>query len=124
MGGRMVLADRGPARMIDFERKRSAYFDRPLLDRAGVHEHVAGLLLGIGDLEAKPVAEHDTGIADLAAGLRVERSLVENDRTAFSGLEGLHVLAVLHQRGDHSFGALGLIAQKFGGTGGLAQAEP
>ena len=35
--------------MIDLERERGADLERALLDRAGMHKHVARLLLGIGD---------------------------------------------------------------------------
>ena len=38
--------------------------------------------------------------------------------------EAVDVLAVLHQRRDHAFGALGLVAQKFGGAEFFAQRKP
>ena len=59
MGGRMVLPDRAAARVVDLERERSADLERALLDRAGMHEQVAGLLLGVGDAEAHALAGHD-----------------------------------------------------------------
>ena len=55
MRRRMVRADGAAARMIDLERERRADLERALLDRAGMHEHVAGLLLGVGDAEAHAV---------------------------------------------------------------------
>ncbi len=71
-----------------------------------------------------PSPREHAGVADLAAGLRVERRLVQHDRAGLAGLEARGFLAVLHQRGDHAFGALGLVAQKFGGPELLAQREP
>ena len=82
----MVGADGGAARVIDVERERRAGLERALLDRADVHEQVAGLLLGVGDAEAHAVGGHHAGVADLAAGLAVERRLVDDDRAALAGL--------------------------------------
>ena len=43
------------AGVIDLERERVADLQRALLDRAGMHEQVARLLLGVGDAEAHAV---------------------------------------------------------------------
>ena len=56
VGRRMMLADGAAARMIDLERERRADLERALLDRAGMHEQVARLLLGVGDAKAHAVA--------------------------------------------------------------------
>src|SRR5579871_1552301 len=79
-----------------------------------MHEHVAVLLLRIGDLEAHAVATHDAGVADLAAGLTVERRLVEDDSADLA----------LAESGDDAFGALGLVAEEFGRADLFAQREP
>ena len=48
MRRRMVAPDRAAASMIDLERTARAGLQRALLDRAGVDEQVARLLLGVG----------------------------------------------------------------------------
>ena len=55
MGGGMVGADGGAARVVDFERERLARLERAFLDDAGMDEQVAALLLGVGDAEAHAV---------------------------------------------------------------------
>jgi hypothetical protein len=107
VGRRVVLADGAAASMIDLERQRRANLERALIDRAGMHEQVACLLLRLGDAERDPLAAHHAGIADLAAGLAVERRLVQDHSAGLALLEGLDLLAVLDQRRDHAFGALG-----------------
>ena len=91
----MVAADRAAAGVIDIERERGAGFQRALLDGAGMHEQIAGLFLRIGDAEAQAVGRHGSGIADLSAGLAVERGLVEDDRAGLALAERCHFLAVL-----------------------------
>jgi len=44
---------------------------------------------GIGDAESHALAGHQAGIADLAAGFRVKRRLVQNDGATRAGLERL-----------------------------------
>ena len=110
--------------MIDFELQRGAHLQRALLHRAEMHEQIAHLLLRVGDAELDALARQQAGVADLAAGLRIERRLVQHDRAALAGLEAVGVLAVLHQRGDHAFGALGVVAEKFGGAEFFAQRKP
>ena len=56
--------------------------------------------------------------------LAVERRLVEHDGAGLAGFELGDLLAVLHQRGDDAFGALGLVAEEFGGADFLAQRKP
>ena len=89
-----------------------------------MHEQIAGLLLRVGDAEAHAVAAQHAGVADLAAGLRVERRLVQHDRAALARLQAVDLLAVLHQRRDHAFGGLGLVAEEFGRAELFAQREP
>ena len=110
--------------MVDLELQGGADLQRALLHRALMHEEIAGPLLRIGDAELDALADHHAGVADLAAGLRIKRRLVENDRAGLAGLEAVGILAVLHQRGNHALGALGLIAEEFGGAEFFAQRKP
>ncbi|MHC2377648.1 hypothetical protein ACVIHA_002023 [Bradyrhizobium liaoningense] len=111
--------------MIDLELQRGAEPDFAALHRTDMDEEIAELLLRVGDaeLDAALTREH-AGVPDLAAGLRIERRLVEHDRARLAGLEAGDFVAVLDQRGYHAFGALGLVAQEFGRTQLLAQREP
>src|SRR5262245_3198548 len=124
MRRRMVLPDGTAARVIDRERQRHADLERALLNRAGMHEQVAGLLLRVSDAEAHAIRAHCAGIANLAAGLAIERRLIEHDRAALARLERGHVLAVLYQRRHHTLGRLGVVTQELGRADLLAQAEP
>src|SRR5437773_453610 len=110
--------------MIDFELQRGAYFQRALLDRADMHEQIARLLLRVGDAELDALARQDAGIADLAAGLRVEWRLVQHDRAALAALQAVGILAVLHQRRHHALGALGVVTEEFGGAELFTQRKP
>ncbi len=124
MRRRMVFPDRAAAVMIDFERERGADLERAFLDDTDVHEHVAEVLLRVGDLEAHAIGRHHPGIADLAAGLAVERRLVEHDGAAVAFFQRIDFLAVAHERGDDAFGAFGLVAEEFGAADFFADAEP
>src|SRR5262249_28723947 len=121
---RVVAAYGASSLMIDFERKRRAHLEHPLLDHAGVHEEIAGLLLRIGDPEAQAVRGHRTGIADLPAGFAVKRRLVEDDGAALAGFERSGLLAVLDQRSDHALRFFGLVTEEFGRADLLAQRKP
>src|SRR5580704_1956385 len=77
--GRVVRADPLAARVVDVELDLVADAQRPGLDLADQHVHVAGRLLGLVDADFRTGAEHDAGVADLAAGLAVERRLVERE---------------------------------------------
>src|SRR5215218_3531147 len=89
-----------------------------------MHEEITGLLLRIGHAHLDARADQQTDIADLAAGLAVERRLVQYDRTTLAGLEAIDLDTVLDQRRDHAFRALGLVTEEFGGTELLAQRKP
>ena len=86
--------------MIDVELQRSAELQGALLHRALMHPEIARLLLRVGDAEFDALAREQAGVADLAAGLRIERRLVQHDRAGIACLEALDFLAVLHQRGS------------------------
>jgi hypothetical protein len=66
---------------------------------------------------------HQAGVADLAAGLAVERRLVDDDRAALAGLSA-STSAVAQQRLHDAFGLLGVVAEELGGADLLAQREP
>src|SRR5882757_7109842 len=89
-----------------------------------MYEQVAGPLLGIGDAESHALASQHAGVADLAAGLRVERRLVQHDRAALAGLEAVDLGTVFDQRGHRAFRALGLVAQELSRAELFAQREP
>src|SRR6516165_6411994 len=96
MRRRVIGADRASAPMIDLELQRRAELERALLHRALVHEEIAGLLLRVGDAEFHAaLAREHACVADLAAGFRIERRLVEDDGTALACLQPLDLLAVL-----------------------------
>src|SRR6202012_4939358 len=100
MGTGMIGADGGAARMIDIELQRHAELERALLHGAEMHEEIAGLLLRLGDAEADALAGQDSDVADLTAGLAVERRLVQDDSAGLTGLQRVGLLAILDQSGD------------------------
>ncbi len=110
--------------MIDIELQRGAGLQGALLHGAQMHEEIAGLFLGLGDADSHALAAHHAGVADLAAGFRIERRLVQDDRARLARLEALDLLAVFHQRTDHALRGLGLVAQKLGGAELFAQRKP
>ena len=124
MRRRMVAPDRAAAGVIDLERQRLADLERALLDRAVMHEQVAGLLLRVGHREAHAVGRHRAGVADLAAGLAVERRLVDDHRAGLAGLQLGDFLAVADERRDDAFGGLGLVAEELGRAELLAERKP
>src|SRR5271168_924747 len=110
--------------MVDLKLQRRARLERALLDGAEMHKEIAGHLLGIGDAEPHTLAGHDAGVADLAAGFRVERRLVQNDRTALACLELVDLATIFHQGAHDAPGGFGLIAEEFGGAELLTQRKP
>ncbi len=110
--------------MIDIELQCRAGFQRALLDGAEMDKEIAGLLLRIGDTKTHAFADHHAGVADLTAGFRVKRRLVQHDRAALARLELVDRRAVLYQRADHAFGGFGLVAEEFGGAEFFVQRKP
>src|SRR5580700_7154279 len=113
MRRRMVSADRTAAAMIDVECQRSRRLEHAFLDDAGMHKHIAEMFLRVSDLEAHALAYEHAGVADLAAGFAIERRLVEHHGAALAFFQRFDFLAVAYERGDHAFGAFGLVAEKF-----------
>src|SRR5262249_58031039 len=93
-------------------------------DGSGMDEHVTRLLLGVGDGKVHTVAAHDTGVADLTAGLGVKRRLVEDDGAALPGPQRIDLLAVLDQRGNDALGGFGLLAHEPPPAGLFPPARP
>src|SRR3974377_607027 len=89
-----------------------------------MHEEAAGPLLGIGDAEFDALARKRAGIADLAARLRIERRLVQNDAAALARFQGIDLLAVLHQRRDRALGTFSLVTEKLARTERFVQWKP
>src|SRR3954466_4479239 len=99
MRGRVMRADRKAPAVIHFELQRGAELELAALHCADVNEEIAELFLRIGDAELDAaLAGQYAGVADLAAGLRVERRLVQHDRAGVAGLEARGFLAVLYHR--------------------------
>src|SRR5882762_8020176 len=90
-------ADRAPSGMIDFELQRRARLQRALLHATEVHEQIASLLLGIDDTKPHALTGQHAGVANLAAGLRVKRRLVQNDGAGLSSLEAFDIFAAPHK---------------------------
>src|ERR1044072_6031998 len=120
----MVPADRGAACVIDLERPRQADLERALLHLSGVDKEIASLLLRVTHSEADAIGLHRAGVADLAAGLAVERRLVDDHGTGFASFELGNFLAVAHQARDDALRGLGLVAEELGRTELLADREP
>src|SRR5207237_4826757 len=89
-----------------------------------VHEHVTRTLLRVRDARADAIGRHRAGVADLTAGLAVERRLVEHHLTALAGLQPGDLVAVAHERSDDALGPFGVVAKEFSGPKFLAQRKP
>jgi hypothetical protein len=64
----------------------------------------------------------DAGVAHLAAGLAVERRLVDDDRARLAGLRRSSTsLPSTHERRDDALGGLGVVAEELGRAELLAQ---
>src|SRR5215469_3926448 len=120
----VIAADGATPRMVHLQLQRGATPERTLLDDPQMYEEIAGLFLRIGDAEFGGLTCHEPGIADLAAGFRIEWRLIQNDRAGFARLEALDFSAVLDERCDHAFGGLGLVAQILGGAEFFPKRKP
>ena len=109
--------------VIDCKLDRHAGARRPLDDRDLVDEEVAELLARVDDGGAEAGRGDFADVADLAAGLAVERRLVEDQRALLARLEPLDLDAVLDDRAIDALGGLGFVAEKIGGADPLAQAR-
>jgi hypothetical protein len=70
----------------------------PVSILAVVRDEAVGALLHVLDNRAAALADHRAGVADLTAGLGVERRLVDDDSDAFAGTGRLDAVAVLDDR--------------------------
>jgi hypothetical protein len=89
-----------------------------------VSEQIAGFFLGIGHDKPDALAPHLAGVADLPAALGVEGRLVHHHRPAFAFLQLGNFLAILDQRGNHTLGSFGFVAEEFRRSDLLAQRKP
>ena len=124
MRGRMVGADGGAPRGVHVQLNRVARFERSCLDDALMHNQVTQLFLRVGHAQACRTRLYHTRVTHLAAGLAIERRLVDDDAATFAKRQRSNFLAALHQRSDNALGALGVIAQKFRRPGFLLQRIP
>ncbi len=84
---------------VDCELDRLPRHEAAMLDLAEMNEEPVGLLLRVGNAEARAVLRDDhAGVADLAARLAVEGRLVDDDRALFALAELLDLRAVLDER--------------------------
>src|SRR3954469_12092402 len=113
MSGRVVRLDGGAPRHIDIRSEAVADLYDALRQRAEMRERSAALLR-VGDLKVGAHVAELAGIADLAAGLRIERSAVENHFAFIAGLELLHRGAAFQQRDDLADIRDGFVAKEAG----------
>ncbi len=124
MRRRVVRPDRGATIAIDLQLGCVADTDLALGHLGLMDVEVTGPLADIAD-PRQALAHADLAcIAHLAARLRIERSLIQDDLDALAGLRALDLGAVMHQRPDHALGVLALIAQELGRAHALAQVKP
>ena len=80
--------------MIDLKLNRLAHFEAALFHTAGMHKQVAQLFMCVSDAEQRALgAANDTLVADLPAGLAIERRLVQHDRRLVAALEAFYNFA-------------------------------
>src|SRR5580692_4645338 len=84
-------------------------------------DKVAKFLARVGHFGAKP-GRGD--FADVAAGLTVERRLIEDQQPAFARREFFDLDAVLDDRAYDALGGLGFVTEELGRADALAQGIP
>src|SRR5579863_7794519 len=87
-------------------------------------DEVAELLARVGDFGPEAGRGNFADVADLAAGLAVERRLVEDQRSALARFQRLDLDAVLADRANDALRPLGFIAEEIGRADALAQSVP
>ena len=100
VGGRVVEDGTGATRGIDGRHHVVADLQAALGDATYMAVELARELQRIGDIELDALLRQHAGIADLAAGLRIERATVQNDHGGVAGLHRRYRAAIL-QQGDH-----------------------
>ena len=113
VGRRMVGADRAPAQVVDHQLGALPQLD-PALHDLGHMQEDAGHLLGVRHLGLAGFGADEAGVADLAAGLGVERRLVDDDLHLGTGFGRIDPRAIAYQRPDLALGLLGVVAEKLG----------
>jgi len=120
VGGGVMGADGGPPCVVEFGDDGGADGDFARLDDADMDHEVAGAFVGVRDDDPQIIARYRAGIANLAAGLRIEGGLVEDDGDVVASLGALHGHAANDEGEDGGGGALGGVALELGGASGLA----
>ena len=91
----MVRADRSPPTAVNVENHVVSDTHDALLDPDSVHEQVVDVILGVVDYGEHAVGCYNlTGVSDLAAGLAVERCLVDYDGSIRAGFDLFDTLAI------------------------------
>ena len=111
MSGRVVGHDGLAARHVHIRREAVAELDRARGQLAEVRKRGAAFLR-VGDRELRAHVAELARVADLAAGLRIERSAVEHDFAFVAGVERLHCRAALEQRDDLADVGGGFVAEE------------
>src|ERR1700722_12476831 len=120
----MVRSGRRARGVIHLQLERRADSKLSLLDLDLVGYEIAELLLDVQDARAHAGTDHHTDIADLSAGLAVERRLIENGDALLALAQRCDLAAAQDERLHYALGDLGLVAQKLRCAEALAQREP
>ena len=126
VGRGMVAPDRCAPPAVHPELDRVAHRQRAFLQPREMDMQVAELLLRVGDGEDGAARNcHGPAVADLAAGLAVERRLVRDNQDLAAGLvEALDLLAARDQRQHFGFRRQRLVAEELRRAEALAEIEP
>jgi hypothetical protein len=95
MRRRMIAADVGAARVIDLERERAADLSVPC-STVTACANTSPALFCVSVTRARRRRASYAGVADLSAGLAIERRLVQHHAAALAGLQLGDLLAVAH----------------------------
>ena len=111
--------------VIDFEFNGIARLERTAFNLAHMHKQVAQLFLRGGHAEQRSLGTLDDAlIANLAAGLAIERCLIEDQPTFVSGFQRLDLSPARYECRHLAFGRFGIVAQKFCRPEALLDIEP
>jgi len=89
----------------------------PRLDHAGVHDHVARPPLGVHHPDHPAAGAHVAVVGDLASGLRIERSAIEDQADVLALLGHPRPPAVEEQGDQVALGLQGLVPEELRGSG-------
>jgi hypothetical protein len=125
VGRRMVRPQAGAPGAVDPELHRVAQRELALHHLADVDVEVAKVLLGVVDAHlAAAGGKGDAAVAHLAAGLAVERGLVDQQLDRLAGFGHFHGRAVDDDGPDLALARLAFVAEELGGAVLFAQLVP